>query len=34
MTVKEMAGTLGWKLLAGEDGEDNEAAMLGTFSAG
>ena len=25
MTVKEMAGALGWKLLAGEDGQDNEA---------
>ena len=23
MTVKEMAGALGWRLLAGEDGEDN-----------
>ena len=27
MTVKEMAGALGWRLLAGEDGEDNVIAV-------
>ena len=25
MTVKEMADACGWKLLAGEDGQDNQA---------